>query len=412
MQTVPFSLSVRSGYPDFLGLPWWVPLESWGDHCNCLVELPAGVSRHPVVFVDVEGRIFAIKELPPGVAEKEHQHLLQMSEAQIPVVRPVGHARTQAEGEGTSLLVTQYLEHSLPYRLLFIRSSLERYREHLLDAMAGLLVQLHLGGVFWGDCSLSNTLFRRDAGALTAYLVDAETAEIRPTLSERMRSHDLEIMEENLTGELADLVAAGALPDDFPVFETGSSITGRYQRLIDEVTREEVFSPSERYLIRERIAKLNRLGFSVGSIELLGVENGEQLKLKAIVTDRAFHRSQLHGLTGLEVEAEQARQMMNEIHELRADLSRKNNRSIPLSVASHHWLKHLYLPASERLSQGLTSELTPAERYCQMLEHKWYLSEQARQDVGHQAAVDSYLGECAKESSQEERGAAPSGSQA
>lgn len=52
-------------------------------------------------------------------------------------------------------------------------SSLERYRDHLLDAISGLLVQLHLAGTFWGDCSLSNTLFRRDAGALQAYLVDA-----------------------------------------------------------------------------------------------------------------------------------------------------------------------------------------------------------------------------------------------
>ena len=42
------------------------------------------------------------------------------------------------------------------------------------NAFAGLLVELHLAGLYWGDCSLSNILWRRDAGAMMAYLVDAE----------------------------------------------------------------------------------------------------------------------------------------------------------------------------------------------------------------------------------------------
>ena len=36
-----------------------------------------------------------------------------------------------------------------------------------------LLVRLHLVGFYWGDVSLSNTLFRRDADAYAAYVVDA-----------------------------------------------------------------------------------------------------------------------------------------------------------------------------------------------------------------------------------------------
>ena len=40
-----------------------------------------------------------------------------------------------------------------------------RPTDRLLDALVELLVRLHLAGFFWGDCSLSNTLFRLDAGA-------------------------------------------------------------------------------------------------------------------------------------------------------------------------------------------------------------------------------------------------------
>jgi hypothetical protein len=35
--------------------------------------------------------------------------------------------------------------------------------------------------------------------------------------------------------------------------------------------------------------------------------------------------------------------------------------------------------------------ISAAELYCQVLEHKWYLSEQARQDVGHQAATEDFI---------------------
>ncbi len=44
-------------------------------------------------------------------------------------------------------------------------------------SLAVLLVRLHVVGFYWGDVSLSNTLFRRDAETFAAYLVDAETGE-------------------------------------------------------------------------------------------------------------------------------------------------------------------------------------------------------------------------------------------
>ena len=73
-----------------------------------------------------------------------------------------------------------------------------------------LLVRLHLAGFFWGDVSLSNTLFRRDAGAFAAYLVDAETGELHDRLSDGQREHDLDIARVNIAGELMDLAGRRA----------------------------------------------------------------------------------------------------------------------------------------------------------------------------------------------------------
>jgi hypothetical protein len=386
----------RSGFPDLTTLPWNRPLGEWEENSVRLENLPRGLSRHTVVFINIEGMLFAVKELPAGLAEKEFHLLEHIERLHLPVVTPVGYYEDRLDVRHSGALVTRYLDRSLPYRSLFMSSSLVRYQQHLLDAIAGMLVQLHLAGVYWGDCSLSNTLFRRDAGALQAYLVDAETARVYKDLPAAERFDDLIVMEENIEGDLADLSAANLLTAGVPVSDTGATIRLRYQRLWDEITHEDIITPGEHYRIQERIRVLNDLGFSVGDVELAETQNGDQIRFRVVVTDRNFHHDQLQTLTGIDAQERQARQMMNEIQEVKATLSNRDNRSTPLSVAAYDWLQNIYLPITGRLVQAKgdavsTSEKDLAELYCQLLEHKWYLSERARRDVGHQAATDDFL---------------------
>jgi hypothetical protein len=392
MSPVQKHFTIRPGYPDFQDLPWEHPLLEWEQCCIRLEELPRGLSRHPVVFVNYTGNLYAIKELPVGVAQVEYDVLSQMEELWLPSVTPVGYAKVLTPVRETSLVITQYLEQALPYRMLFMQSSLNRYRDHLLGAMAGLIVQLHLAGIYWGDCSLSNTLFRRDAGTLQAYLVDAETAEVHPPrLSPMLRYHDLEIMEENLVADLTNLAASEHLSQGFPVAATGASIRNRYRDLWEEITREEIISPDEGFRIQERIRALNNLGFSVRDFEMQPAESGSKLRFRVFVTDRNFHRDQLLSLTGLEAEEMQARQMMNEIQEIKATLSQQNNRSMFLSAAAYYWLENVFQPVASKLKPLVGESNSLAELYCQILEHKWFLSERSQHDVGHQAAVEDYL---------------------
>jgi hypothetical protein len=383
--------------PDFQDLPWDHPIKEWHGLCSRLEEVPRGPSRHPVVFVNYAGILYAIKELPPGLARKEFEILSQIESLRLPCVAPIGYTDRNTPNGPSSFLFTRYLEASLPYRSLFMRSNLDRYRDPLLDAMAGLLVQLHIAGIFWGDCSLANTLYRRDAGALQAYLVDAETAELHSApLPPILRHHDLEIMLMNIEGDLVDLEALGFLPPEFPDCETGSSIQERYRRLWEEITCEQVIHPDEHYRVQERIRALNALGFSVRDVEIHNSTQGGLLRLRFFISDRNFYRDQLLGLTGITAGEMQARQVMNEINEIRAFLSQTNNRSIPLSVAAYHWLEHYYQPVLNQLHalpqcEGIGTTADPVELYCQVLENKWFLSEQAHHDVGHQAAAEDYL---------------------
>jgi hypothetical protein len=215
VSTTTFSLLVRTGHPDFLDLPWERALREWDS--DRLVDVARGIHRHVVRFVDYEGRVYALKELPDPVAEREYRLLRRLAEENLPVVEAAGTVTGRRSPTGEPLegvLVTRHLSFSLPYRYLFVGRTVPDVQAKLLDALALLLVRVHLEGFFWGDCSLSNALFRRDAGALYAYLVDAETGEFQPRLSDGQRQHDLEIATANVAGDLLDLVAAGRLPAD------------------------------------------------------------------------------------------------------------------------------------------------------------------------------------------------------
>jgi hypothetical protein len=385
------SLSARPGLPDFIDLPWHLPLPAWPDATDRLVEMERGLARHEVVFVDYGGVVYALKELPPELAEREYSLLRGLEDRGLPAVTAAGHARARVEGAENGILITRYLEGSLPYRTLFMNRGLERYRERLLDAMASLLVRLHLAGFYWGDCSLSNTLFRRDAGELKAYAVDAETSEQHEKLSDGQRTLDLDILEQNVAGDLADLQAMAPLPPSLPVGETGKNIRGKYQRLWNEINQQVLISPKESWHIQERIRALNDLGFSVGEFELVKTGEGDRLRLRTIVVDRDYHRRLLHGLTGMVAGDRQAQLLCNEIHELQAKLSQQQNRSVAVSVAAYRWLEQRYRPATLRLGEVFGEKEDLAELYCQVLEHKWYLSERASRDVGLEAALEDYL---------------------
>ena len=389
------SLHLRQGHPDFLDLPWHLPLDRWTlESCPRLVEVPRGLSRHTVMFVSYGTEIYALKELPSAVGRREYEVLRGLEERRLPAVTAVGYARVRAPGEEDSevaVLVTQFLASSLPYRVLFMNQGMERYRQRLLDAMASLLVRLHLGGFFWGDCSLSNVLFRRDAGELQAYAVDAETSELHARLSEGQRSLDLMIMEENVTGGLADLAAMAELPKTLDVYETAPNIRQRYERLWAEINKEIPISKTDRYRIHERIRALNELGFSVGEVELEASGDGSQLRMRTIVTDREYHRHQLHNLTGVVAEERQASMLLSEVRELKATLTRELNRSVPLSVAAFRWLDERFRPTLTRFQKDLGPPADDAELYCQVLEHKWFLSERARRDVGLEASIKDYV---------------------
>ena len=387
---MPLQLIARTGHPDFLDLPWHLALAHWPS--ERLVEVPRGISRHVVRFVNYDGTIYALKELPSRFAQREYSLLRRLAEESIPVVEAVGVISNRGP-ELDSVLITKHLVYSLPYRALFGSRGIFDLRTSLLDALAQLLARLHLAGFFWGDCSLSNTLFRRDAGALSAYLVDAETGEMHATLTGGQRAHDLAIAEENMIGELLDVEAEGRLPPDLDPDATAEALRASYESLWSELTREDVFARDERYRIDERLHRLNELGFDVEEFELVGHDDEHyRLRLHPHVVEPGHHRRRLLMLTGLHTQENQARRLLNDLASFRAAIERDNDGlPLPESVVAYRWLSQVFEPAVAAVPAELWEKIEPAELFHEILVHRGKLSEQCQCDVPLEEATRSYL---------------------
>jgi methylglyoxal synthase len=388
-------LIARTGHPDFLDLPWREPLDRWKS--DRLVEVERGIGRHVVKFVRYGRSVYALKELPRALAEREYRLLQHLAEESIPVVETVGIVAPMLPDTGrrtpaptNAVLITRHLDLSLPYRSLFTEP-ISDLRHRLVDALADLLVRLHLAGFYWGDCSLSNALFRRDAGALEAYLVDAETGELHSALSDGQRLYDVTVAQENVAGELMDLEAArGRDPSDADAVEVTQELKERYESLWSELTREESFAPHERYRIDARLRRLNAIGFDVEELELIATKDGYRLKLHPHVVEPGHHRRRLLSLTGLDVQEKQARRLLNDIASLRAQLEQEEGR-LPEAVIAHRWLTDVFEPSIAAIPPTLRTRIQAAEAFHEILEHRWFLSEAAGRDVGLRAAVQAYV---------------------
>ncbi len=382
-------LRLRTATAVLLELPWERPLEGWSAARMGFRQIPVGPSRHLVRFLEREGTTYALKELPLDVARREYDVLRHLETLGLPAVSAVGLA--ESPERGTAILVTEYLAHSLQYRRLMMRLPAGAYRDRLLDAMAWLLVDLHRSGVFWGDCSLANTLFRRDGDRMQAYLVDAETSEVHDPLSDGQRAYDLEVLVENVGFGLADLALMLHRTGDLDAaVESAEAVRRQYRVLWDELHQEPLLGPDDRFAIAARIRRLNDLGFAVDEIELLPGEEGG-VRLRVAVTTRLFHARELERLTGLRALEGQARLLLNDLRQYRAWLEWYEKRPVAEREGADRWLRDVFQPTLARLAAAIQADRDPVQAYCDVLEHKWLLSEAAGRDVGLEASIESYL---------------------
>lgn len=385
------NLQITAASPDpaLLDLPWDVPLEQWPS--SVLAALPRGISRHIVRFVKMSGGVIAVKEIGETVAYREYELLRQLSRISVPSVEPVGviTGRQDANGERLeAVLITKHLQFSLPYRSLFSQTLRPDTATRLIDALAVLLVRLHLIGFYWGDVSLSNTLFRRDAETFAAYLVDAETGDLHPQLTDGQRNYDVDLARTNIIGELMDLAAGDFLDEDVDTIAIGDALVDRYNELWSALTDEESFDSEDRWRVAARIERLNHLGFDVGELEITTDIDGTSVQIQPKVVDAGHHSRRLLRLTGLDVQENQARRLLNDLDSYRAATDRQNDEE---EFVAHDWLSGVFEPTVRAVPRDQRRKLEPAQLFHEVLDHRWFISEKQGRDVPLPEAVNSYV---------------------
>ncbi|MGQ4561907.1 DUF4032 domain-containing protein [Dermabacteraceae bacterium P7054] len=375
--------------PALLDLPWDTPLEDWPE--DMLAALPRGISRHVVRFVRVSHRVLALKEINARLARSEYEMLRVLNKLKVPSVEPFGVVSGRTDAQGSPLdavLITRHLQFSLPFRAVFAQLSKPDTARRLIDALAVLMVRVHLEGFYWGDVSLSNTLFRRDAGAFAAYLVDAETGTLYEQLSDGQRNYDVDLARTNIIGEMMDLQAGELIGEEIDVIAVGDYLVERYNELWSALTERESFSAQEKWRVAARIERLNELGFDVDELEITTDLGGTTVSIQPKVVDAGHHARRLMRLTGIDAQENQARRLLNDLDHYRAITDQQAEEE---EFVAHEWLQNQYEPVVRAIPRDMRAKLEPAEFYHELLEHKWYLSQAKGRDVPMSDTVSDYI---------------------
>lgn len=372
-----------------LPLPWSTPLADWPT--DRLVALPRGISRHVVRFIKVDDSVYAAKEVVEHLAIHEYRLLHDLKRLGTPSVEPIGVVTGRIDTHGEPLdpvLITRHLQFSLPYRSLFHAGVRQGTVMRLLDALVVLLVRLHLAGFLWGDVSLSNVLFRRDAEAFAAYLVDAETGELHDALTDGQREHDLQIARTNMFGEFLDLEEGDLLDSSLDPLNLVTTIETRYRELWNELTGAEEYAGDDISQVESRVRRLNALGFDVAELDIQTAADGSTLRIQPKVVDAGHHQRRLMRLTGLDVEENQARRLLNDLDTFRA---RKGLQNADEGVVAHMWLTETFEPVVAQIPPELNRKRELAQFFHEVLDYRWYQSQREHREVSHIEAARGYV---------------------
>ena len=140
--------------------------------------------------------------------------------------------------------------------------------------------------------------------------------------------------------------------------------------------------------IEQRIDRLNNLGFDVDELDIVTDWDGEVVRLQPKVVELGHHTRELQELTGLDVEDNQARRLLND---LAAFTAAHGYGAEDRHLVAHRWLTDVYEPVAAMVPPELRGKLPQAEVFHEILEHRWLLSEQQGSEVDLFDTVRDYV---------------------
>src|SRR5205085_4963496 len=86
-----------------------------------------------------------------------------------------------------------------------------------------------------------------------------------------------------------------------------------------------------------------------------------------------------------------ARRLLRDIDDFARELEEEGAPAVSPSAVAGAWLYEVFEPAIAAIPKDLWGKREAAELYHELLEHRWFLSEQAGRPVGRDEALKSYV---------------------
>ncbi len=445
----------RSDWWRMRSLPWEIPLEEWAERDVKILTIRRGESRHQVIFVEVGGRRYAIKETSPSAAEKEITVFQELQRRRCRTLEPVGWLVTRGEpiavGEvagqtvymsgDTGYCITRLAERVLPQSILYRYPFTDANKRLLWNAIAELLFNLHESGVYWGDPSLANILMDLSGQRLTAVMADAETADVvSGALDEGLRRQDLDSFVESLQWQAEDIRIARELPEELHLITTGDAeyLLSRYAGLRADKHRPRIMLDTVFSQVRDvnrRVDRLNELGYgvlkfgirafrqgqttletsldSVESIESIvppivlpassatepqaqeQEQSRDNVDVEVATLRPGWYVQRLRELLGTHIPRAYARRIYHHINVHKWVMSEHAGHDVGMASAARDWYQNYHLPLLAFLDNFLphADMTTTYGAYAAILDHTWDMSiEQHRPVPIEEGAMDYALG--------------------
>ena len=413
----------RTDWTRLRTLPWGAPLDEWPGRGVATLPVRRGESRHPVLFVEVGRRRYAIKETSPVAARREIGVLEELQRRHCHALEPAGwvvvrgepiyagdvSGRPQYLSGDSGYCITRLAERVLPQSILYRYPFTDPNKRLLWNAIAELLLDLHEAGVFWGDPSLANILMDLSGQRLTAVMADGETAEVvNGPLGEGLRRQDLDAFVESLEWQAEDIRIARGMPEEQHLVTEGDArdFLARYAGLRAERERERshgapLFARLQE--VERSVQRLNALGYGVlatGTRALrFGLEAGfediatgmaltsdvldTELKLRVATLRPGWYVQRLRELLGVRVPRMYAKRIYQHINVHKWLMSEQVGHDVGMAAAARDWYEREHVPALAFLESYLphADSATLYAAYVGILDHTWEMSQRERRPV-------------------------------
>lgn len=400
-------------------LPWGAPLDEWREHGIQPLTVRRGESRHPVLFVELDHQRYALKETSPRAARHEVAVFEELVRRGCRTLEPVGFVavrgeaiavgelggRTVYESGDVGYCVTRLAERVLPQSVLYRYPFTDANKRLLWSAVAELLLDLHEGGVYWGDPSLANVLMDLGDQRLTAVMADGETAElVSGPLNEGMRQQDIDSFAESLAWQAEDIRVARGLPEDQRLVTDGdiAYFVGRYAGLRAERMRARhsnggntLTQALDRALdLQQQMRQLNALGYGILQFVRQGTRAAAHAEWRAATLRPGWYVRRLRELLGVVVPTPYARRLYQHLLVHKWLLSEQADRDVGIEAAAQSWLTEYHQPMLAFIASYLphANVGTIYSTYVAILDHTWEMSRRERRAVPlEEGAVDFVL---------------------